>query len=356
MNEVGEPQNQPPADRPSAFASQRTVDPKPPESGSVRLKTRVMGVLNTTPDSFSDGGRFLGHAEAIDHGTRLFAAGATVVDVGGESTRPGARPVQDKEQIRRVAPVIEALAELGEVSIDTRSEVVARAAIGAGATIINDVSASLERVAADTGSGWVAMHMRGTPETMQRNTAYCDVVESVSAFLLERARKGTELGIERIWIDPGFGFGKTPVQNLELLAATDRLAASGYRVVVGTSRKSTLGVLAAALRAGMAPLGSRGQDIHPEPASDRLEMSIVTALLAASLGADMVRVHDVEATLAAFAAFNHLLGPTATGDLPTPIDSASAVPATQAADTGARAVLGTRAGLGNRADACQHPT
>jgi dihydropteroate synthase len=238
------------------------------------------------------------------------------VDVGGESTRPGAAPVTDEEQIRRVVPVIEPLAELGEVSIDTRSAAVARAAVRAGARIINDVSASLELVAAELGAGWVAMHMRGTPQTMQRDTRYEDVVATVCEFLVERAQRGVELGIDRIWIDPGFGFGKTPTQNLQLLSATDRLAASGFPVLVGTSRKSTLGILAAAVRAGLDEQAPETRAVASAAAGDRLEMSIVTALLAASLGADMVRVHDVEATLGAFAAFNDLVKPAA--DVPHP--------------------------------------
>src|SRR5918997_2718787 len=189
-----------------------------------------MGVLNVTPDSFSDGGRFLDPDRAIAHGLTLVAEGAHVVDVGGESTRPGAAPVDDAEQRRRVVPVIEALAPSVRVSVDTRSGAVAEAALAAGATLVNDVSASLWPVAAEAGAGWVAMHMQGTPGTMQRAPHYDDVVGEVIAFLRKRAGQAREAGVEEVWVDPGIGFGKTLDHNLALLRDLDQLVALGFPV------------------------------------------------------------------------------------------------------------------------------
>jgi dihydropteroate synthase len=168
-----------------------------------------MGVLNVTPDSFSDGGRYLDPAAAVDHGLALVAEGASIIDVGGESTRPGADPVADDEERRRVVQVIEALVPYVRVSIDTSKASVARAAIDAGATLVNDVSASLHDVAADARVGWVAMHMQGTPRSMQDDPSYTDVVTDVRDFLVERADRAREAGVDEVWIDPGIGFGKT---------------------------------------------------------------------------------------------------------------------------------------------------
>ena len=238
-----------------------------------------MGVLNVTPDSFSDGGRFLDPAAAISHGLAMAAAGADVVDVGGESTRPGAAPVEEDEERQRVVPVVEALAPHVRVSIDTAKAAVAEAAVAAGATLVNDVTASLHPVAADAGVGWVAMHMRGTPRTMQDDPRYDDVVSEVRDFLLERARTATTAGVQEVWIDPGIGFGKRLEHNLSLLRHLSVLVATGYPVVVGTSRKSFLGALA-----GGAPV------------DDRLEGSLATAVHAVTQGAAMVRVHDVVPT------------------------------------------------------------
>ncbi|HEX2040083.1 MAG TPA: dihydropteroate synthase [Acidimicrobiales bacterium] len=239
----------------------------------------VMGVLNVTPDSFSDGGRYLDHAAAVARGHELAAEGADVVDVGGESTRPGAAPVPEEEELRRVLPVVEALAPHVRVSIDTRKRAVAEAAVAAGATLVNDVSASLHEVAAAAGVGWVAMHMRGEPATMQRDPRYDDVVAEVCDFLVARARAAAEAGVEEVWIDPGIGFGKTIEHNLSLLRHLRSLVATGFPVVVGTSRKGFLG----ALTGGAAP-------------DDRLEASLATAVHAMASGARMVRVHDVRPT------------------------------------------------------------
>jgi dihydropteroate synthase len=238
-----------------------------------------MGVLNVTPDSFSDGGRWLDPGAAVAHGLRMAAEGADVVDVGGESTRPGAEPVPADEELRRVLPVIEALASSVRVSIDTRKAEVAEAAIEAGATLVNDVSASLAAVARAAGAGWVAMHMQGDPRTMQAAPTYGDVVAEVRDYLVERA---STAGVEEVWIDPGIGFGKTMEHNLSLLAHLDELVATGFPVAVGTSRKSFLGRLT----------GDAGPD-------DRVEASVATAAWALAQGAAMVRVHDVAPTVAA---------------------------------------------------------
>ncbi len=248
----------------------------------------VMGVLNVTPDSFSDGGRYFDHEAAITHGRRLVDEGADLVDVGGESTRPGADPVPEDEEARRVVPVIEALAREIRISVDTTKPGVAHAAIDAGATLINDVSATLWSVAAERGVGWVAMHMRGEPRTMQNDPTYTDAVEEVRSFLVERAEAAGAAGVEEVWIDPGIGFGKTLDHNLSLLRHLPRLVESGYPVVVGTSRKSMLGrILAASDGVG---------DVRSD---DRLEGSLATATWAMASGVGMVRVHDVKATVQA---------------------------------------------------------
>jgi dihydropteroate synthase len=261
------------------------------------MTTRVMGVLNVTPDSFSDGGRWTDPNQAVDRGLAMVAEGADVIDVGGESTRPGAEPVSDAEQCRRVLPVIAALAPLVRVSVDTRSTAVAEAAVEAGATLVNDVSASLWRVAAGAGRpvGWVAMHMQGEPPTMQVDPRYGDVVAEVQAFLVARAQVALEGGVGEVWIDPGIGFGKTLEHNLALLARVGDLVATGLPVMVGTSRKGFLGAL----------LGGASTD-------DRLEASLATAVWSARQGASMVRVHDVAATVG---------GMRLVGDLPAQDDA-----------------------------------
>src|SRR4051794_25964586 len=196
-----------------------------------------MGVLNVTPDSFSDGGRWLDRDAAVAHGLQLAADGADVVDVGGESTRPGASHVDVDEELRRVVPVVAALAPTVRVSIDTSKAAVAEAAVAAGATIVNDVTASLHEVAAAAGVGWVAMHMRGEPRTMQDDPRYDDVAGEVRAFLAEGAATAAAAGVDEVWVDPGIGFGKTAAHNLELLARLGELVDDGRPVLVGTSRK-----------------------------------------------------------------------------------------------------------------------
>jgi dihydropteroate synthase len=255
-----------------------------------------MGVLNVTPDSFSDGGRWLDASAAVAHGLRLAGEGADVVDVGGESTRPGAELVALDEELRRVLPVVAALAPRVRVSIDTRKAEVAEAAVAAGATLVNDVSASLAPVAAAAGVGWVAMHMRGDPRTMQEAPAYDDVVGEVRAFLVERATAARARGVDEVWIDPGIGFGKTAAHNLLLLRHLGELVATGFPVVVGTSRKSFLGRLAP------TPEGRYTGSGRVAAVDDRLEASVASAAWAVDQGAAMVRVHDVRETVAAVAA------------------------------------------------------
>ncbi len=264
----------------------------------------VMGVLNVTADSFSDGGRFLAAEDAVAQGRRMIAAGADIVDVGGESSRPGAEPVQVAEELARVVPVIEALAPEVRVSIDTVKPEVARAAVAAGATLVNDVSASLVEVTAQLDAGYVVMHRQGTPKTMQVAPSYDDVVSEVSAFLADRAAQAEALGIDEVWIDPGIGFGKTPAHNLSLLRHLDRLVATGRPVLVGTSRKSFLGQLVARsdARAAARSTGSTepaSGPPRPAPVGDRLEASLATATWAMAQGARMVRVHDVGPTVQA---------------------------------------------------------
>jgi len=261
------------------------------------MRPQVMGVLNVTPDSFSDGGAWADVDAAVARGRALLAEGADVIDVGGESTRPGAAPVGVDEELARVVPVIERLApEVAaagrRLSVDTRHAEVAAAAIAAGASILNDVSASLEHVASGAGAAWVAMHMQGDPRTMQRDPRYDDVVAEVLGFLVEAARRGRDAGVAEVWIDPGIGFGKTAEHNWALLGALDRIVACGVPVLVGTSRKGFLGE---ALRE------ADGGDDVPGP-DDRLEGSITTAAWAATMGAAMIRVHDVRATVAALGA------------------------------------------------------
>ena len=244
-----------------------------------------MGVLNVTPDSFSDGGRFLSSADAVAHGRRLTAAGAGIIDVGGESTRPGAAPVDPEEELARILPVVAALASDGiRVSIDTRHALVAEAAVAAGAGIVNDVSASEElmEVAAAGGAGYIAMHAKGEPPTMQVDPRYDDVVGEVHGFLAVAAARARRLGCRQVWVDPGIGFGKTTEHNLALLASLPELVDAGDPVVVGASRKGFLGVLT-----GGAPV------------EDRLEASVAVATWAFHCGVQVVRAHDVAETVQA---------------------------------------------------------
>jgi dihydropteroate synthase len=257
-----------------------------------------MGVLNVTPDSFSDGGLYLTTEAAVARGLEMMEAGADLIDVGGESSRPGAEPVPVAVELERVVPVVEALAAAAgrrgdrvRLSVDTVKPEVASAALQAGASLVNDISASLWEVAAAAGAGWVAMHMRGQPRTMQEDPQYEDVVEEVRSVLLERAGRALRAGVREVWLDPGIGFGKTTAHNLSLLRHLDELvevaAGAGCSgVVVGTSRKRFLGVLAAGGAAG-----------EPAPVADRLEGSLATVAAALVAGAGMVRVHDVAATV-----------------------------------------------------------
>ena len=247
----------------------------------------MMGILNVTPDSFSDGGEWFETDRAIRRAHEMIAEGADVVDVGGESTRPGADPVPVDEELERVVPVVAALAGHVRVSVDTTKPAVAEAAVEAGATLINDVSASLWPVAARHRVGWVAMHRQGTPATMQRRPEYGDVVGEVSDMLMDRAGQARAAGVDEVWIDPGIGFGKTAEHNLQLLGALDQLVASGYPVMVGTSRKSFLGVVAPTAEGATTPVGQR------------LPASVATATWAMEQGVRMVRVHDVSATVQA---------------------------------------------------------
>jgi dihydropteroate synthase len=250
-----------------------------------------MGVLNVTPDSFSDGGRFRNPAEAVAHARRLVEEGAALVDVGGESTRPGATPVPADEELRRVVPVLEGLSGVS-ISIDTSKAPVARAALELGAELVNDVTAlrgdpELASVVGEHGAYVCLMHMQGEPGTMQAAPRYGDVVSDVVAFLEERVAAAVRDGIseERICIDPGIGFGKTPDQNLELLRRLDELAALGPPVLVGTSRKSTLGKV----------LGD------PSAVQGTLSASVGAAVAAFDRGAWMIRAHDVRETVEALA-------------------------------------------------------
>jgi len=248
-----------------------------------------MGVVNVTPDSFSDGRRFADAAQAIAHARSLVADGADIVDIGGESSRPGAEPVGEAEELDRVLPVIEALAGEVRVSIDTAKAGVARAAVAAGASLVNDITASLHEVAAETGAGWVAMHMQGRPQTMQVDPTYDDVVAEVTAFVAARAQQAFDAGVAEVWVDPGIGFGKTAAHNWALLAALPDLVACGWPVAVGTSRKAFLG----------AVLGQADRGDGPTVVGDRLEGSVATAVHAAVAGVGLLRVHDVGATVAA---------------------------------------------------------
>jgi len=249
-----------------------------------------MGIVNVTPDSFSDGGMFLDAREAVAHGRRLAADGAQIVDVGGESTRPGAEPVSEEEELGRVVPVVERLAQGGEarVSIDTTKLEVARTAIQAGARVVNDVSAfrrdpEIAGLVASAGADCCLMHMLGEPRTMQADPRYDDVVSEVKAFLEERLAFATSEGVpeDRVWLDPGIGFGKTVDHNLELLRRLDELVAIGRPLVIGASRKSFLGRLT------------------DRPEEDRLAGTVAANVLAYERGAAIFRVHDVAEARAA---------------------------------------------------------
>jgi dihydropteroate synthase len=253
---------------------------------------RIMGVLNVTPDSFSDGGEWFDFGAAVERGRVLVAEGADIVDVGGESTRPRANPVAEAEELRRVVPAVEALGGLGaQISVDTMKPAVAAAAIDAGATYVNDVTAfrhdpAMAGLVSDRGCDCCLMHMLGEPRTMQDDPRYDDVVDDVKAFLAERAAFAVREGVaeSRIQVDPGIGFGKTIAHNLELLRRLDEIVALGFPVVIGTSRKSFLGRL------------TGREDPH-----ERVAATVATSVMALERGAAVFRVHDVAATADALA-------------------------------------------------------
>jgi len=257
-----------------------------------------MGVVNVTPDSFSDGGLYLDPEAAIVHGRELAAAGAAILDVGGESTRPGAEAVDAEEELRRVVPVIGGLSDIDcDVSVDTSKARVAEAALDAGASIVNDVTAlrgdpEMAAVCAERGAAVVLMHMLGEPRTMQDDPRYEDVVAEVGAFLAERLEAAVAAGIgeERIWLDPGIGFGKTAAHNMELLRRLGELRKLGRPLVIGTSRKSFIGRL------------------DGSAADERLGGTIASSVLAAAEGAEVLRVHDVAEVRQALTVATAILG------------------------------------------------
>jgi dihydropteroate synthase len=272
-----------------------------------------MGVVNVTPDSFSDGGRFLDAEAAIAHGCRLAAEGADILDVGGESTRPGAEPVPAQDELARVQPVVEGLARAArsldggpvQISVDTRKAQVARIALECGASLVNDVSAlradpAMARVIADAGADCCLMHMRGEPRTMQSEARYDDVVADVKEFLAERLRFAESSGIarERILLDPGIGFAKDESHNLELLRRLHELTELGAPIVIGTSRKTFIGRILARSEGAAEPV---------DP-SRRLAGTIATNVLALERGASVFRVHDVAPVREALAVAAATLG------------------------------------------------
>lgn len=262
------------------------------------MTPKLMGIVNVTPDSFSDGGLYLDPDAAVAHGQELTEAGAEVLDVGGESTRPGAEPVGEEEELRRVVPVIRGLAgSRARISVDTSKAAVAAAALDAGAEIVNDVTAlrgdpGMASLCAERGATVVLMHMLGEPRTMQEDPRYEDVVADVKAFLAERLDAAVAAGVaeERVWLDPGIGFGKTAAHNLELLRRLGELRELGRPLVVGTSRKSFIGKL------------------DGSAADQRLGGTIASSILAAAEGADVLRVHDVAEMRQALAVAAAILG------------------------------------------------
>jgi len=280
---------------------------EPPRSWAIKgaelslEKPVIIGVINVTPDSFSDGGQLPSVAAAIEHGRRLIADGARLLDIGGESTRPGAGPVPASEEIARIVPVIAGLAEqqLGPISVDTRKAEVARAALDAGAAVINDVSGlrfdpAMADVVAGSGAGFILMHMRGTPATMDEHATYAHVAAEVAAELAAAAGKAERDGLarERLVLDPGFGFAKTAAQNLRLLDELATIVAVGYPVAVGLSRKRFLGA------------------VTGRPVEDRDRATAVACALACERGARLFRVHDVALTREALALASATTNPT----------------------------------------------
>jgi dihydropteroate synthase len=259
---------------------------------------KLMGVVNVTPDSFSDGGLYLDPEAAIAHGRELARAGADVLDVGGESTRPGAKAVGEAEELGRVVPVIGGVSDAGcRISVDTSKARVAEAALQAGAEIVNDVTAlrgdpAMASVCAERGATVVLMHMLGEPRTMQDDPRYGDVVSEVKGFLAERLQLAVAAGIaeERIWLDPGIGFGKTAAHNMELLRRLGELRELGRPLVIGASRKSFIG------------------KVDGSAADERLGGTIASSVLAAAEGAEVLRVHDVAEVRQALAVATAILG------------------------------------------------
>ena len=250
--------------------------------------TLVMGIVNVTPDSFSDGGQFLNPDLAVAHALKLVEQGADILDIGGESTRPGATPISEAEELGRVLPVIEQLAKRVAVplSVDTMKTAVARAALSAGASIVNDVAANREddamwRIVAEFGAGYVCMHMQGTPQMMQLNPAYADVIADVERFFHERMVRLNAAGVsvDQVVFDPGIGFGKTLDHNLQLLAGLRAFTRLGRPLLLGVSRKSFLGKLA------------------DDPGTNRLPGSLACASLAVEAGVQIIRAHDVAETV-----------------------------------------------------------
>lgn len=247
-------------------------------------RTLLMGIVNVTPDSFSDGGCFLKPADAVVRGLEMVEDGADLIDVGGESTRPGAEPVSEVVELERILPVVRALTrESGvPISVDTQRPTVARRCIDEGARVINDIGGlrheAMIEVLAETGASVIVMHMRGTPATMQTDTRYDDVVYEVAEFLKARAAWGRAAGVREIAVDPGLGFGKSPRQNFEILARLNEFERLGYPVLIGPSRKSFLGSLSSKL-----------------PVEERLEGTLAAAAIGVANGANIVRVHDVKA-------------------------------------------------------------
>ncbi len=258
-----------------------------PEISGMGVRPLIMGVLNVTPDSFSDGGRFLDKEEARDHALYMAESGADIIDIGGESTRPGSKELTVEEEMTRVIPILETIADKIDIpiSVDTRKAEVAEQAVRSGAVMINDVSGlrsdrRIAEVAAEHGCYLVLMHMRGTPENMQENTEYDDIIGEISGFLQDTAADAIDKGVpaERIIVDPGIGFGKSVEGNFVILKNLDRFLALGFPLLVGASRKSFIG-------------RALGLDV-----SERLEGSLAAALYAVLNGADIVRVHDVAET------------------------------------------------------------
>ena len=250
----------------------------------------VMGIVNTTPDSFADGGQFPDSDSAVEHALRLAGEGAEIIDIGGESTRPGSAPVSAEEELRRVIPVIERLAKCSDValSIDTQKPAIAKAALDAGASIVNDIAANREspemwQVVAETKAGYVCMHMQGTPQTMQAKPCYDDVLREVGSFFVERLAKLAEHGVSgnQVALDPGIGFGKTLDHNIKLLRGLNQFSFTECPLLVGVSRKTFIGKL----------LGT--------PLEERLPASLACAVWSVIEGAQIVRVHDVVETVQA---------------------------------------------------------